>query len=75
MKRVTGIGGIFFQAENPRRLYEWYEKHLGIISEPNGQGAILHWSEDENPERRGMTVWRCLKSTANISNPAARRSR
>jgi hypothetical protein len=57
VKRVTGIGGIFFKAENPKSLYEWYEKHLGIIREPHGQGAELHWREDENPERRGTTVW------------------
>ena len=30
MKRVTGIGGIFFKAKNPKELAAWYEKHLGI---------------------------------------------
>ena len=30
MKRVIGIGGIFFKAQNPKALAEWYEKHLGI---------------------------------------------
>jgi hypothetical protein len=30
MKRVTGIGGIFFKRESPPQLYDWYEKHLGI---------------------------------------------
>jgi len=30
MKRVTGIGGIFFKAQNPKQLAAWYEKHLGI---------------------------------------------
>jgi hypothetical protein len=30
MKRVTGLGGIFFKAENPEKLYAWYEKHLGL---------------------------------------------
>lgn len=30
MKRVTGIGGIFFKANNPKELAAWYEKHLGI---------------------------------------------
>ena len=30
MKRATGIGGIFFKAENPKGLAAWYEKHLGI---------------------------------------------
>jgi hypothetical protein len=37
MKRVTGIGGIFFKSENPQPLYLWYEKHLGIQREPHGQ--------------------------------------
>lgn len=30
MKRVTGIGGIFFKAKNPEELAAWYEKHLGV---------------------------------------------
>ena len=30
MKRVTGIGGIFFKSENPPQLYDWYEKHLAF---------------------------------------------
>lgn len=30
MKRVTGIGGIFFRAKDPQALAAWYQKHLGI---------------------------------------------
>ncbi len=30
MKRVTGIGGIFFKSYNPDKLCEWYRQHLGI---------------------------------------------
>lgn len=30
MKRVTGIGGIFFKSGDPERLGEWYGKHLGL---------------------------------------------
>jgi len=30
MKRVTGIGGIFFQAKDPVALRAWYQVHLGI---------------------------------------------
>jgi predicted enzyme related to lactoylglutathione lyase len=30
MKRVIGIGGIFFKAKDPKQLAEWYQKHLGI---------------------------------------------
>jgi hypothetical protein len=30
MKRVTGIGGIFFKAKDPVALGAWYKRHLGI---------------------------------------------
>ena len=28
MKRVTGIGGIFFKSDTPDKLCEWYREHL-----------------------------------------------
>ncbi|MGH8428945.1 MAG: VOC family protein [Solimonas sp.] len=30
MARVTGIGGVFFRARDPRTLATWYQQHLGI---------------------------------------------
>jgi predicted enzyme related to lactoylglutathione lyase len=33
-ERVTGIGGVFFRARDPKALAEWYEKHLGIPRVP-----------------------------------------
>ena len=30
LKRVTGIGGIFFKSENPNATKEWYKNHLGL---------------------------------------------
>lgn len=50
MKRVTGLGGVFFKAKDPKALYEWYRKHLGIES-AEGSGAIFH---DELPS---VNVW------------------
>jgi predicted enzyme related to lactoylglutathione lyase len=55
MRRVTGIGGIFFKAKDPAALYQWYEKHLGIKPEPHGAGALFRWKDDGDPE--GLTVW------------------
>src|SRR3954468_732115 len=42
MKRVTGIGGIFFQAKDPVALREWYRRHLGVPVEEWG-GAAFSW--------------------------------
>jgi predicted enzyme related to lactoylglutathione lyase len=57
MKRVTGIGGVFFKADNPKAMYEWHEKHLGIVPEPDGSSALFHWRDAANPAQQGMTVW------------------
>jgi len=32
MAMITGLGGSFLRAENPKALYAWYEKHLGLDS-------------------------------------------
>ena len=34
MARVTGIGGIFLRARDPKSLTAWYAKHLGIAAQP-----------------------------------------
>jgi hypothetical protein len=37
MARVTGIGGVFLRARDPKSLSAWYVKHLGItLSEYGG---------------------------------------
>ena len=35
MAKVTGLGGAFLRAADPKVLYAWYEEHLGIGS-PEG---------------------------------------
>ena len=42
MKRVTGIGGIFFNARDPLTLRAWYKSHLGIDVQDWG-GAAFRW--------------------------------
>ena len=44
MKRVTGIGGIFFNAKDPVALRAWYKQHLGIDVQSWG-GAAFDWTE------------------------------
>jgi catechol 2,3-dioxygenase-like lactoylglutathione lyase family enzyme len=56
MKRVTGIGGIFFRAKNVDGTREWYRQHLGIEPEDFG-GHIFKWRYRDHPEQFGSTVW------------------
>jgi predicted enzyme related to lactoylglutathione lyase len=56
MKRVTGIGGIFFQAKDPVALRGWYQKHLGIDVQEWG-GAAFSWGEGAKDPATGTTIW------------------
>lgn len=54
MRRVTGIGGIFFKAADASGLAAWYRKHLGIEIDENGSATFTWRQADGSP---GMTVW------------------
>ncbi|MEK8047901.1 VOC family protein [Ideonella margarita] len=56
MKRVTGIGGIFFTARDPVALRAWYQRHLGIDVQAWG-GAAFEWVDSAGEPTRGGTVW------------------
>ena len=56
MKRVTGIGGIFFKAKDAPALQAWYKLHLGIDVKPWG-GAAFHWTDAEGKPTGGTTAW------------------
>ena len=55
MARVTGIGGVFLKARDPKVLSAWYAEHLGIQLADYG-GASFQWS-DEIPAGTGQTAW------------------
>ena len=56
MKRVTGIGGIFFSAKDPVALRAWYQKHLGIDVQEWG-GTAFAWADGAGNPVKGTTVW------------------
>lgn len=55
MKRVTGIGGIFFKCKDPEKLNQWYKTHLGLETSP--YGAKVEWSQEPNATKKGYTLW------------------
>jgi predicted enzyme related to lactoylglutathione lyase len=56
MKRVTGIGGIFFKAKDPKALQAWYKQHLGVDVQPWG-GAAFDWTDGDGKPVGGTTAW------------------
>lgn len=56
MKRVTGIGGIFFKAKDPASMSAWYKDHLGIDVQSWG-GASFDWSDSDGKPTGGTTAW------------------
>lgn len=70
MKRVSGIGGIFFKSDDPEKLYQWYEKHLGVVREPHGQGAAFHWRDAKNQEKIGLTAWSIFPQQSRYFDPS-----
>jgi predicted enzyme related to lactoylglutathione lyase len=58
MKYVTGIGGIFFKANDPKKLAEWYREHLGLeVEEWGGLSFRENDPANQNPRRQAATVW------------------
>jgi predicted enzyme related to lactoylglutathione lyase len=68
MKRVTGIGGIFFKSQDPSKLREWYQEHLGMEVADWG-GAIFNWRDAQDPEQKGLTVWSIFPATTKYFDP------
>lgn len=58
--RVTGIGGVFFRAKDPKGLVEWYRTNLGI--DTKGGFADFRWRELDAPQEVGHTTWRIFPS-------------
>ena len=54
MKRVTGIGGIFFKCQDPAKINDWYKTHLGM--DINGYGAKFDWQQGPDASK-GYTLW------------------
>ena len=66
MKRVTGLGGIFFKAQDPKALSEWYRRHLGMDVSDWG-GVVFRWADDS---ASGTTIWSPFKADSDYFAPS-----
>jgi predicted enzyme related to lactoylglutathione lyase len=70
MKKVTGIGGIFFKCDDPNAVKEWYNQHLGLEAGP--YGASFEWIDANNPENKGIIQWNVNSQAAKLYEPSAK---
>jgi lactoylglutathione lyase len=68
MKKVTGIGGVFFKCDNPQSIKEWYAKNLGLENGP--YGTSFEWLDTEDPSKKGSTSWCAFPQDTKYFNPS-----
>ncbi len=72
MKRVLGIGGIFFKARDPEALAAWYARHLGL--EVEDWGGVVFRPEAEaatEPRRESYLTWSPFPADTEYFAPSA----
>ncbi|MBX7125099.1 MAG: VOC family protein [Cyclobacteriaceae bacterium] len=67
MKKVTGIGGVFFKCKDPKAMTAWYAQHLGL--ETNPYGATFEWYEGED-KKKAQTQWTPFPETTKYFEPS-----
>ncbi|QIP15419.1 VOC family protein [Spirosoma aureum] len=70
MKRVTGIGGLFFKAEKPDELRNWYGTHLGFQTDQ--YGATFEWRHADDAEQKGYTQWSTFAKDSTYFAPSSK---
>ena len=66
MERVTGIGGVFFKANDPARLAAWYRDQLGFVLEDSQDAVVVfRWREP------GTTTWSAFQRDTDYLGSAA----
>ena len=61
------MGGIFFKAENPKALAEWYQKHLGIDF-----GGKVYADFQFQEKEKGWTAFSLFKQDTQYFDPSTK---
>ena len=69
MKKVTGIGGIFFKSKDPNKLKTWYKTHLGLNTDE--YGTLFEWRYSDS-DKIGQTQWSPFAEDTKYFEPAKR---
>ena len=70
MKKVTGIGGIFFKCKDPKKMREWYYINLGLNT--NQYGTVFEWRQAEDSTKKGFTQWSPFNEKTKYFEPSTK---
>lgn len=70
MKKVTGIGGIFFKCKDPKAINEWYKTHLGFDTTP--YGTSFEWRQSDDSTKKGLTQWNPFAENTKYFEPSTK---
>ena len=68
MKKVTGIGGIFFKSDDPEKIKKWYQKNLGMTIDE--YGSPFEFRNANKPEEINYLQWSPFKSDTKYFEPS-----
>ncbi len=66
--KVTGIGGIFFKCNDPKKLKNWYAEHLGFDTDE--YGAIFKTRQLEDPTQSSYLQWSTFSNDSDHMKPS-----
>lgn len=70
MKKVTGIGGIFFKCKDPEKMRDWYKTHLGLNT--NQYGTVFEWRQASDSTKKGFSQWSPFKEKTTYFEPSTK---
>lgn len=70
VKKVTGIGGIFFKCKDPKKIKEWYKTNLGLNT--NQYGAVFEWYQGADSTKKGFTQWSPFNEKTKYFEPSTK---
>jgi len=69
MAKVTGIGGVFFKSNDPKKLTQWYQQHLGVPVDDYGYVSFPNPDQTE-VNKESSTVWSPFKNDTTYFHPS-----
>ncbi len=70
IKKVTGIGGIFFKCKDPKKMREWYGANLGLNT--NQYGAVFEWRQGVDTTKKGFSQWSPFSEKTRYFEPSTK---